>query len=464
MTASESIRPWQVLLLTALCLFIITPFVALCFYAHPSADDWYMAVGGRDLGFWGANWKWYTEISGRIIQQASTTLHPFLIGSLAYQVWCLVLLASLAGAGVHFGNHWLRGQQVAVRWLAAALGFSLFLWGMRSPAQGLYWVNGGNTYVLGFILQLIFGAWLARAWQEPEHRPSALISMAVLLMTMLASWCTELAMALQLVTLLLLAVAQWTEHRRVHRLFVVAIAGTLLASLVIFFSPGLPVRMGTYHNDVHGHLIPCLLLSAKLAVKQGVIWLTSAPFFLLALLLIGVWQAPAWERTQAWRRTVLVLLIMIGTTWGGFFIGAWGMGYSIPPRAINLLAAFFVVEWLALVFCVAALVRACGWARPALTPVTFALVILALGASLKAPNNVQSAWRDLLKGDARKFSAENERRYALLRESTTEEATVPPLRVKPVSLFFNDLKPDPTDWRNVGMADFFHKKAIHLSE
>jgi hypothetical protein len=54
--------------------------------------------------------------------------------------------------------------------------------------------------------------------------------------------------------------------------------------------------------------------------------------------------------------------------------------------------------------------------------------------------------------------------YALIQEAKSDEVTLPPLRVKPVSLFFNDLKPDPMDWRNAGMAEFYHKKAIHLSE
>ena len=39
---------WQGWLLLLLALFVITPFVILCFYAHPSADDWYMAAAGRD--------------------------------------------------------------------------------------------------------------------------------------------------------------------------------------------------------------------------------------------------------------------------------------------------------------------------------------------------------------------------------------------------------------------------------
>jgi hypothetical protein len=140
------------------------------------------------------------------------------------------------------------------------------------------------------------------------------------------------------------------------------------------------------------------------------------------------------------------------------------MGQSIPPRAINLLAFFFVLEWGFLIANVAALIHARGWEKTTLSSTAFLLCFFTLTASLTAPNNVKTAWRDLIKGDARKFDQECERRYALIRESTEDEVTVPPLRVKPVSLFFNDLKPESTDYRNVGMAEFFHKKAIHLTE
>lgn len=464
MTSSDSLRPWQILLLAGLCLFTIAPFVVLCFYAHPCADDWYMAVGGRDLGFWGANSKWFAGISGRIVQQATTTLHPIRISTLAYQLWCLGLLVAMAGALWRFTSAWLCGQTRAVRWLSAGLGFMLLLWAMRSPSQGLYWVNGANTYPLAFILQLLMGAWLARAWHEPDHRPSVFVIAGVMITAMLASWCTELAMSLQLLTLLLVAVAQWLEQRRVHRLFIFTIVATLLATPVIFLSPGVALRMKTYHNEILGHPIPALVLAAKLAVVQVVTWVTSAPFFLLALLSLHLWQVPPMDRAQAWRRILLALVLMVGTTWGGYFVGTWATGQRLPPRAVNLLGFFFLIEWAVLIAGVLALIRASGWAKPVLTPVAFALVLLAIGAGLKGTNNVKAAWRDLLKGDAKKFAIECEQRYALILESKTDDVTVPALRTKPVSLFFNDLKPEADDWRNKGMAEFYHKKTIRVSE
>lgn len=449
---------WQSLLLLLFAAFVITPFALLCFYAHPSADDWYMAAAGRDLGVIGASVKWYQEMTGRIVQQGITSLHPIRLGVWACHLWCLGYLIGL-GAGLHsLISRRLPELDRARRAGFIALALMLYLWVMRSPSQGLYWINGGNTYLLAGILQLHLFARLGPA----DLRLGT--AAPVILLALAAAWCSELAMGLQFLSLILLGVWHWLEHRQPHRLVIAALIATTLAVAVIFLSPGNDWRAGEYHGAAQGRLIPSLILGGKLAISHLVAWLTFAPFFLLFLLLLAGWPVLAEKNPRrAWLLLALALVMIVGTTWGGFFIGAWSMGQSIPPRAVNLLCLFFVIEWGVLLAAVSAVLHAHGWARPAITPATFLLLLLALTATLRAPNNVKNAWRDLLSGDAAKFDRECQRRYTLIRDSAEAEVTVPPLRVQPVSLFFNDLKPDAADWRNVGMAEFFHKKAIHLA-
>lgn len=462
MNHSSSPSVWQYRTLWLLTVCCVAPFVILCFYAHPSADDWYMASAGRDRGFWEANWQWYREISGRVASQGLTTLHPILLGSLPYQLWCLGFLAGLAAGFYTLVSVVLAESSRPFRALLMGLAMVLVLWGMRSPAQGIYWVNGANIYTVSAILQLFLAALVARAWLKPDQPASAASFGGVVLLAAGAALSTELGMALQLVVLALLAGLQWWEQRRVHALLVIAILATVAASLVIFLSPGLPLRMKTFDNDIHGRLVPALVLSARLSISCAGAWLTTAPFFLLSLPLLAWWPVRVMSRPQAWVRVALSILLMIGTTWGGCFVGAWSMGMMLPHRATNLLFVLFVVEWGVLLASMAALLRAHDLPRPVLSPAAFALVLLALFASLRAPNNVKQAWRDLLRGDARKFDVECEVRYALIRGSSEQEIAVPALRSRPPTLFFNDLKPAASDWRNAGMAQFFFKKAIRL--
>lgn len=449
----------QELPLLLLAGLVFLPFMLLCLYAHPSADDWYMAATGRDLGLWGASVKWYTTITGRIVQQGVTSLHPIRLGAWAYKLWCLGLLIGL-GAGIYrMVRAWLPGLDRSRTLVISAAGGMLLLWSMRSPAQGLYWVNGGNTYVLPAILQAFMLSLLARMDAAGWRR-----HVAVALLAATAAWCSELAMALQLLGIILFIVTHWLLHRRLVPLLLTALAATLVATAVVFLSPGNNWRSGIYHNEVHGHLVPALVLSAKLGVRQVLTWLTTSPYFLLSIPLLALWPAGQTTRRQACLWLSLALVLMVGTAWGGFFVGAWSMGKPLPPRAVNLLGFYFLLEWGLLVHAVTALFSCEKWQRPRLSPALYLLVLLALGASLRSPNPVKTAWRDLLSGDARKFDAECQHRYDLIRQSTQDEVTVPPLKTKPVSLYFNDLNPDPADWRNAGMASFFQKKAIHLTQ
>jgi len=450
---------WQGWLLLLLTAFVVTPFAVLCFYAHPSADDWYMAATGREKGLIGVSVYWYQNMSGRLMQQGIASLHPVRLGITAYQIWCLAWIVGL-GLGFYAAvKIWFSDLGKGSRLVVTASALMLALWSMRSPAQGLYWVNGGDTYLLPAILQLFILSLLGRS-ERPGWTTHALAAVLALA----ASLCSELAMALQMLCLILYAAYAWFTTRSVPRLVLTLMAATIVAALIIFLSPGVPLRMATYANEVRGHPVPALLQAAKLAVLQLGAWVTLSPFFLVSLLLLQWWPVREMPARQAFALIVFAVIMIIGTTWGGLFIGSWATGQRLPPRAVNLLGLFFIIEWAVLLSGVAAWIRSLGWAKPALTPAAFILVFLALAASVRAPGNVKTAWRDLLKGDAKKFDLECEARYALIHDSKTDEVTLPPLSVKPVSLFFNDLKPDATDWRNAGMAQFYRKKAIHLSE
>jgi hypothetical protein len=392
---------WQGWLLLLLAAFVVSPFAVLCFYAHPSADDWYMAATGREKGLVGVSVFWYQNMSGRLVQQGVASLHPVRLGITAYQVWCLAWIVGL-GLGFHAAvRRWFAELGREPRLVITASALMLALWSMRSPAQGLYWVNGGDTYLLPAILQLLILSLLGRSIRPgwPAHTLAAVLALA-------ASLCSELAMALQMLCFILYAAYTWFTTRSVPRLLLTLMAATVMAALIIFLSPGVPLRMATYANDVRGHPLPALIQSAKLAVVQLGAWVTLSPFFLVSLLLLQWWPVRQMPARQAFALIVLAVIMIIGTTWGGLFIGSWATGQRLPPRAVNLLGLFFVVEWAVLLSGVAAWIRFRGWAKPALTPAAFIWVFLGLAASVRAPGNVKTAWRDLLKGDAKKFDLE----------------------------------------------------------
>jgi hypothetical protein len=97
--------------------------------------------------------------------------------------------------------------------------------------------------------------------------------------------------------------------------------------------------------------------------------------------------------------------------------------------------------------------------RPGLALSLGAFVIFVSWA-LVSTNNVKTAWRDLISGDAAGYDRESEARHAMIRASSEPDMLVPALRARPRTLFFNDLTTDPTNWRNTGCARFFRKRSL----
>jgi hypothetical protein len=451
---------WLLLGYLAAC---VTPFLLLCAYAHPSADDWYMAAAGEKLGVLGASKQWYLKLTGRFTQQALTSLHPIRWGIAAYQAWCLAVLLTLFLSIYLCIRRWLPDFQ---RWQWCAISGAVacvFLWQMPSPAQGIYWVNGLNTYIFAAILQLLLAVVLGPECvsKSPKYSPGS-YALAMLL-SILAVGCSEVAMSFQVMFLVMLGMFSFMQCKSVSPILVLTMACTAVATIVVFKAPGNDWRTSMYDNAIHGQLLPSLWLAARLSIARFASWASSAPLALLSLFLLSFWRVKTADRRSGWLLLVFATLLLTGTLWGGFFVGAWSAGKSLPPRAINLIYLFFVLEWIILLHAIAVFLKARDLEPPRLNRTAIFVVVLGLYAALASPGNVRSAWRDLIKGDAGRFSRESQARFELIRSSSGDDITVPALKTKPKMLFFNDFKPDPDDWRNKGAAEFFNKKVIRLN-
>ena len=142
---------------------------------------------------------------------------------------------------------------------------------------------------------------------------------------------------------------------------------------------------------------------------------------------------------------------------------------AAPPRVLNPIYCYFLIGWLIVVFSLAA--RLFGAARRPTTPSwAFSLLLIALAAWSLADrsSNVHRAWRDLLDGSAAAYDREMESRYRTVAEAKragrTDRLVLPPLSVKPKSLYVGDITSDPSDWRNVGYQAFFKIREIVIAD
>ena len=440
----------------------VLPFVLLGMHAHPSADDWYMAADTLEKGFVKANVDYYNTTTGRFTSSAFLFMNPILLSFGAFKCYSVCLVLGLVASARWAVGAWFSDQSRSWKWAAALLGVTLFLWGMASTAQGFYWGTGSSGYMLPAVISLVMAALVGRRSLEPAWRPSVMRLVIIGLLAVLATGCTEVAMALLLLHALAWNALFLWRNRSLSKPLAVMLLAIVLGVALVMLSPGNANRSSLYSNGVN-HVLPAsLALTLKLGVQHIGSWLVHVPFVPFSLIALSAWPV-SWivSRKQSLELIVLALLLMAGGVFGAFFLGAWSMGAALPLRAVNLILFFFIIDWWVLLAGLAGLLRSLDLRLPRPRVLFSVGVFLLLGMAVVFPaNNVRNAWRDLVSGEALRYDLQSSWRHEYIRSSTEAEVRVPPLIARPSTLFFNDLTPDPTDWRNTGCARFFHKHSV----
>lgn len=443
----------------------ILPFVLACAYSQPSADDWYMAADTLEKGFWKSNVDFYIGVTGRFFSSALLYLHPMLLSFGAFKVYSLALVLGLVASMRWAVGTWFPESTKGWRWALVVTATVLFLWGMASTSQGFYWGTGSAGYTLPCLLSFCIAGMFGRGCLERAWRPPPAVLAVACLFAFAITGCSEVAMAIFFLHIVALNVLFFWRHRTFSRPLLIVLAATILGVTMVVLAPGNAVRRTWYDNDVHHSIVPATLMALRLGARQMVLWLLFMPFFVFSLAMLAYWPAAfQLARQRAWELVVFSLLLMAGTVFGGFFLGSWNMGGLIPQRAINLLLLFFIVDWTAFLAGVVSLLRSykVEIPRPGALLAVLTFLLFCAGVA-KSGNNVKTAWGDLVSGKAAAYDRECAERHAMIRASAEQHVTVPPLKSQPRTLFFNDLKSDPTNWRNAGCARFFRKASLSLT-
>ena len=347
-----------------------------------------------------------------------------------------------------------------------------FCAGMPSPTQAFYWLTGNTCYIVPILLFLVLAAVMGRASLSAEWRPSRVRAVACCVLAFLITGCSEIAMALLLLALVVLILAYWWEHSRVNWPFVAMLVCVVAGIAIVMLAPGNAHRIRWYSNDVHHVPAKAIAMALEIGVKQMIVWVSLGILLPVTLVLIAGWPVEAGiTRRRAWAMILWASLLIAGTVFGGFFVGTWSMGDYLPLRSTNQLYFFFLLGWFVLAGGVASLLRSHGWKLPQLGPAlagaAFVIFvgIIAVGACRPiwgGACNVKNAWKDLLGGSAAAFDKECYARYELIRSAQADEVVVPRLKSRPPTIFFSDLSDDPANWRNLGMSAFFHKRRLLL--
>lgn len=483
--------------LAALLVFLtVLPFVVLCFYSHPSFDDFSDAVQRRSTGFWAMQLDLYLHLTGRLFTSVLLSGASPLVfdGGLAYYWLAPLGTLALLGSGLYA----LVAAIVKQAWTwtskLLAAGTLLALWLVQNPsvAESVYWFNGLAVYTIPCALLLFWLAVVVQWWPiEGRYRTVWLVLNVILGICVL--WSNEIV-ALPLVAIVAgLCGWEWWRRRprrQVHRWQLVGLlfwfCGALAFSLL---APGNLARAAMIDIAVPWYKVvlgPPAASSYLLLnwLGSGVLLFSSALAVpLLVRLVHSVKKSPALTLLAALRPAqllgagVALLLILPLSAVPSY----WATGGLMPPRARASLYLLFLLGWFTMLL-VAVLVSrssawqrwlmgAGSWPRPVAGLLWIGLLLnLATDHNVRvthrnvgrASNNAVLAYYDWFSGKAGRYDATLRSRYEKLRTIDELRVEVDALTsdTRPATLLYYDITTDSAFGVNRAYGTYFHKQTV----
>lgn len=473
-----------------LVVLLLLPFVVLCFYSHPSLDDFSDALQRRTQGFWVMQYNLYMHLTGRLFTSVLLSeLSPVAHGALS-AYWLVPLLTLvLLMSSLYFlvvsvvGRSWSTSSRV----LAAAILLALWLLQNPSVAESVYWFNGLAVYTVPTALLVYWLATLVRYWLASTRAHAARwLALNVLLGTCVL-WSNEI-IALPLVAATAgLALWEWQRGGR-RRL---ALAGVLVwfcaALAVSFLAPGNMARAGII--DVPVPIAWVLMGSAGGAAYMVLNWTSSGVLVAVTLLAWPALTRLVAAPPPAIRRLASLTPAAIGVAGACVLLllplaavpNYWATGGLMPPRARASMYLLFLLGWFAVAVAGLAVSKKTpwlrsigvlsGWSRPVVGLVWgWLLLSLATDHNLRlahrelgrASNNAVRAYRDWLSGSAARYNATLRSRYQQLRTTEEQHVQVAALAkdARPKTLLYYDITTDKNFGINIDYAKYFYKKYV----
>ncbi len=436
--------------LTLLCALYIALFCWLGLYARPSADDYNFANAFLEQGFFGMQKHFYLQWTGRAFNTFLLTLAaPWSTGPLYGLLPLATVLLSLGA--LYFCVHSLVPElSTRDKATCALLLCAASLSALPALNETLYWLSG-MPYAWATALSLLALALAGRAFRENGRRLNFWSCALLLLLngTLLEPVSVMQIVLTFLAALYFLSLGAAAKAKRAVALLLVA----LLAFLAMLLAPGTTIRMGGAATVA---FFPRLIRTLGVAGVLGlmtVLRFFTAPIvwaFLLFLPSIAQVVPPldgrVTSRLKAWHIVLLTALIAPLMQ----AVAGWGTGVGLPERAVSLTLWMMGVTW--------GLLWAFGYrqvgtlerlrsARP------FRWRWGLLGLCLLLSSNFVALIGDL--GVAPAYRAELTARDELVqsrKETGSGDVVVPLLALRLRLLFFSDLRPWSSDWKNQSYA------------
>lgn len=483
---SKVILQLSVTSLVVVSLAVLIAFIWLGFYAYPSADDFCMVNGVNQQGLLPHLWNHYFEWSGRYSGNAFYAIYPLLFGLFdGYRFIAAFLILSLFAATAFLLSKLFKMKMTAIPILLISLCFvAIYLLGLRHTASSLYWMAGSLSYQTANILILVSLGLIFQLIDRQQAAKNYSIVFVTLLFVIILGMGTNETNMVSLtgvlsVVLLIHLRSGWVTIKPWLLLLSVA----LICFSIVYLAPGNTVRVSTF--PLRHDWLRSVTGSANMGLWTLIVW-TGNPVFIAATLLApfavsSLYQTS--ERSFSISSSLIVVLILV-TLMLPFvlqFPAWWSMGGWPPPRTVDAIFFVFLLSWFFMLGAVTIRFMPRVMLFSEHRKFTFKAVSLLFAASLLfvlavlINGKFQRAQNDLW-NLAKPFNEYIQNRHTLINNALASHQlflTVPAFKqAYPRSIYFNDIRQDPRDWRNICYSEYFglqgialaqYKKAIHIN-
>lgn len=451
----ENKRPVRISLLVLLIAALL-PYLVICFYALPYADDFCCGwTASAHIPFIKKFLNEYLYWNDRYSADILTNIQPLATGKIiVYQATLFAFLIFMVAVILFFVRTWVNNFFVAL--LITLLISIFYLCYQPNITDGMYWHTGIANYQLGddfFLLQFALFCRLLTS----QRKWRGITFAASLMMLMIATGFSEVgALLIPLYYITGLALSSDISFKQRQIIFVHMLVALIGASFV-FLSPGNGVRLLEFpfkFNFFHS-----VFYSVLQTIRFTSLWIFSFPFLFLSLLLI---YYSSQVGNELIRRTDyrLIILLILGTIFTASFLPYMATGILGQHRTINYVFFYFIFLWAWLLISMSEkflLKQRLMWLK---IPQVRLFLFLASVIVLVFSGNGLRILLDFKDDSFHRYTTEFMQRQQYI--IAHPQAPIPPLRQVPSTFTITDAKGDTTWWVDKCMRYYYSETGLVL--
>lgn len=475
------------------------PLYIIARYSYLSADDFIFLV--RTTAAWDRTHSlievfraaWEETLSRFFEWQGNFSyvifdFQPASFGEQYYGLSAVIALTVLSVCVLYFLSVLLKDYLKAPKntsWMIMLLLLFLTVQYMYAPIEGLYWHPGASAYTFYYALGLWMDGLLLRMIRHTNLRRRLLCFIPALLMAPIVGGSNYSIALVSAMLLFMVAVYLFLKKQRQNAGMCAAVFVVLMVAMMIsILAPGNAIRQQIVGES---SVIKGFIISVVYAV-YSMANATTVPVLLVWVFIAPMIYSLAKKSELDFSHPVWAMVLLFGLYAALGMPCFYALGFAIPERNINLIyfsyypvvlcAMFYLMGWFSHRFAD----KLPNWHIGALYEKRFGTIFaafcllfaLACGGQIavskgengglafeRMPAGLSAAY-SLVTGEAQEYHAQMLERAEICRNAPGEDVVLPALTAKPWVLTYLDITEDPTDWKNVGMAEYYGNASVRL--